>query len=335
MLGLRVCQVVLLLYRSSISHTSFTLYFTPFFYTSSTHTHTHTHTHIYIYIYTVATNLNVSVEPRIRENVARYYLKSFESGERVAVLGVVPDNFETNVKPQFVENLRFELQIGAVRAAVAELEHQGVNKILLLGDTFLSEDLIGEVNGIDACVIPFLLYANRETTSKHSDGNHASSGGHREHDHLQNHSDAPRRGDVIYRDGGEESSSDDHDHDSSTTDVQAALGSSPHMVSTPWAGLQVPIGGPGTNGMFVGYLDLQFDQYGVVRSSSGDSLLLDRSIAPDPEVAAMVAEFYARVQEFEQETLGRARCCAVVCVCVYCVCVCVCVCTLVSVFACV
>ncbi|MEM8592467.1 MAG: bifunctional UDP-sugar hydrolase/5'-nucleotidase [Pseudomonadota bacterium] len=55
---------------------------------------------------------------------------------------------------------------------------------------------------------------------------------------------------------------------------------------------------------YVGLLTLTFDDDGNVTKSSGETMVLDASVPPDPDVAARVAELAAPIEAVQQEVIG-------------------------------
>ncbi len=93
-----------------------------------------------------------SASPLYGSNIQPYIIKEIE-GERVAVLGVL--KVEKTVESSLVTDaVQFTNEIETVRETVAELEKQGINKIIVLshiGYTF-DQQLASEVTGIDAII---------------------------------------------------------------------------------------------------------------------------------------------------------------------------------------
>ncbi len=57
---------------------------------------------------------------------------------------------------------------------------------------------------------------------------------------------------------------------------------------------------------YLGRLDVTFDADGVVTSASGDTILLSRYITPDPNVAAIIAQLAAPIEELKQTPVGES-----------------------------
>jgi 5'-nucleotidase len=68
----------------------------------------------------------------------------------------------------------------------------------------------------------------------------------------------------------------------------------------------VPIVQAGAYSKYLGHLTLTFDAEGNVIDASGDTMLLDASVEPDPEVAARVDELAAPIAEMQNEVVGES-----------------------------
>ena len=77
-------------------------------------------------------------------------------------------------------------------------------------------------------------------------------------------------------------------------------GDAPHayplMVAGP-DGRQVPIVQAGAYSKYLGRITVEFDDAGIVTSATGDTMLLDKGVTPDPEVLARIAELAAPIEE--------------------------------------
>lgn len=89
---------------------------------------------------------------------------------------------------------------------------------------------------------------------------------------------------------------------SNTEDAQYSY---PYMVENPY-GVEVPIVQAYAYSKYLGELEVTFDADGNVVSATGDPLLLDASIEPDPEIAARVAELKEPIEELMQQVVGTA-----------------------------
>lgn len=66
----------------------------------------------------------------------------------------------------------------------------------------------------------------------------------------------------------------------------------------------VPVAHAYAYGKYLGHLVLQFDDAGHVTSASGDTILLDESVTPDPAIAARVAELAGPFEEIKQRVVA-------------------------------
>jgi 5'-nucleotidase len=62
----------------------------------------------------------------------------------------------------------------------------------------------------------------------------------------------------------------------------------------------------GSNNTYLGRLDVEFDADGVLTSWGGDTILLSRYIAPDPEVEAIITELSAPIEELRATPVGES-----------------------------
>ena len=161
-------------------------------------------------------------------------------GEKVGILGATtPDTAEISSPGPTVS---FGEPVAYLTGRVAELEAEGVDKIILLSHLGVADDIaVAEaVPGIDLIV-----------------------GGH-DHALFSNEGDAPH--------------------------------AYPLMVAGR-DGRQVPIVQAGAYSKYLGRITVEFDDTGVVTSATGDSMLLDKGVVPDPEVLARIAELAAPIEE--------------------------------------
>ncbi|MFN3635757.1 MAG: 5'-nucleotidase C-terminal domain-containing protein [Rhizobium rhizophilum] len=88
----------------------------------------------------------------------------------------------------------------------------------------------------------------------------------------------------------------------SNTDEKAA-GPYPTLVKNP-AGADVPIVQAYAYSKYLGDLTVVFDDAGVVKSTSGDTKLLDASVTPDEAYTAKVAELGGPIEELKTKEIG-------------------------------
>jgi 5'-nucleotidase / UDP-sugar diphosphatase len=89
----------------------------------------------------------------------------------------------------------------------------------------------------------------------------------------------------------------------SNTDENAAA-PYPLMVTNP-DGQEVPIVQAYAYSKYVGELEVVWDDDGNVISATGDTILLDASVTPDPEAQARVAELAAPLEELKAQVIGE------------------------------
>jgi 2',3'-cyclic-nucleotide 2'-phosphodiesterase (5'-nucleotidase family) len=83
----------------------------------------------------------------------------------------------------------------------------------------------------------------------------------------------------------------------------SAVGPYPMVRNTAWE-QPVLVVSSGTYGRLVGVLDVTFDDYGVITSWSGDSVLMDESVVANTSVQAQLAADYAQVEAYFAQTVG-------------------------------
>ncbi|WP_172331619.1 bifunctional UDP-sugar hydrolase/5'-nucleotidase [Mangrovicoccus sp. HB161399] len=91
-----------------------------------------------------------------------------------------------------------------------------------------------------------------------------------------------------------------HSHTLLSNTAEGAAGPYPLMIG------EVPIVQAMAYSRYVGHLALTFDDAGNVISATGDTIPLDASVVPDPEVAAKVAEYAAPLEEIKAQVVGSA-----------------------------
>ena len=90
-----------------------------------------------------------------------------------------------------------------------------------------------------------------------------------------------------------------HSHTLMSNDVKGAL-PYPQMVGS------VPVVQAFAYGKYLGHLVLDFDAAGYVTAASGDTILLDASVTPDPAIAARVAELAGPIAEVKARVVAEA-----------------------------
>ncbi|WP_236638579.1 bifunctional metallophosphatase/5'-nucleotidase [Mangrovicoccus ximenensis] len=91
-----------------------------------------------------------------------------------------------------------------------------------------------------------------------------------------------------------------HSHTLLSNTAEGAAGPYPLMIG------EVPIVQAMAYSRYVGHLALTFDDAGKVISAVGDTIPLDASVAPDPDAAALVAEYAAPLEEIKAQVVGTA-----------------------------
>ena len=87
-----------------------------------------------------------------------------------------------------------------------------------------------------------------------------------------------------------------HSHTVLSNTVEGAGGPYPTWVDNP-LGYRVPVVQAGSYSKYLGDLEVTFSDIGIVKDASGEPILLDASVTPDPEVAARVDELKAPIEE--------------------------------------
>ncbi len=77
----------------------------------------------------------------------------------------------------------------------------------------------------------------------------------------------------------------------------------PLMVTGP-DGVAVPIVQAGSYSKYLGHVALTFDDAGVVTAATGDSMLLDASVTPDPAILARIKELSGPIDELKARKVG-------------------------------
>ena len=83
-----------------------------------------------------------------------------------------------------------------------------------------------------------------------------------------------------------------------------AAGPYPTMVENP-GGYQVPVTQAASNSKYLGEFRVVFDEEGVVKEAAGDPLLLDKDIAPDPDVLARVRELAEPIEALKAKQVSQ------------------------------
>ncbi|TVQ54684.1 MAG: LysM peptidoglycan-binding domain-containing protein [Rhodobacteraceae bacterium] len=95
-----------------------------------------------------------------------------------------------------------------------------------------------------------------------------------------------------------------HSHSLLSNTAENAAGPYPLFVDGP-DGRPVPIVSAYAYGKFLGEVTLTFDDEGDVTSAVGEPILLDAAFAPDPDVAARVAELAEPIEALKAQVIGE------------------------------
>ena len=96
-----------------------------------------------------------------------------------------------------------------------------------------------------------------------------------------------------------------HSHTYLSASDPNRAGAYPTWVSQP-DGTMVPVVQAYAYSKYVGHLVLDFDDAGNLISASGDTILLDNSVAEDPEILARVAELAGPIEEMKNRVVASA-----------------------------
>lgn len=96
-----------------------------------------------------------------------------------------------------------------------------------------------------------------------------------------------------------------HSHTLLSSSDPARVGPYPMMVDGI-DGAPVPVVQAYAYGKYLGHLVLTFDDAGVLVAATGDTILLDASVTPDPAVEARVAELAAPLEEIKTRVVAEA-----------------------------
>jgi len=94
-----------------------------------------------------------------------------------------------------------------------------------------------------------------------------------------------------------------HSHTLYSNTYQGAAGEYPLTFESA-AGTPIVYAQAAANNVYLGRMDLEFDADGIIADAEGDTILLSRFITPDPDMEAIVAEFSAEVEAFQNEPTG-------------------------------
>ncbi|MCL4189621.1 MAG: 5'-nucleotidase C-terminal domain-containing protein [Rhodobacteraceae bacterium] len=195
----------------------------------------------------ISSNLDVSQSNVLAGRIAKHAVLEV-GGRKVGIVSALTRDTIEIASPG--PTVIFQEEIEALRAAVADLEGQGVNVILALTHVGLPADLeiAARVAGVDAVI------------------------------------------------GG-------HSHTYLSASNPARHGAYPTWV-TQDDGTAVPVVQAYAYGKYVGHLTLEFDDAGRLLHAGGDTMLVDASVAPDPAIAARVAELGGPIEELKARVVA-------------------------------
>ncbi|WP_133486027.1 bifunctional metallophosphatase/5'-nucleotidase [Aliiroseovarius marinus] len=191
----------------------------------------------------ISGNLDVSQSNILAGKVGNHVVLDV-GGQKIGIISALATDTAETSSPG--EAVIFQDEIDSLKADVAALEAEGVNKIIALNHVGVKKDMaIAEaVAGLDAVI-----------------------GGH------------------------------SHTKFSNTEEGAMAY---PTMVGN------VPVVQAYAYSKYVGHLVLTFDDAGNVTSATGDTILLDASVAEDPEIVARVAELAGPIEEMKTRVVATA-----------------------------
>jgi 5'-nucleotidase / UDP-sugar diphosphatase len=191
----------------------------------------------------ISGNIDVSRSNLLAGRVADHVILEV-GGARIGIVSALATDTVETSSPG--DDVVFADEAEALRADVAALEAQGVDKIIALTHVGLPRDLdlAASVPGLDAIV------------------------------------------------GG-------HSHTLMSNTEEGAL-PYPQMVGG------VPVVQAFAYSKYLGHLVLEFDAAGQVTAASGDTILLDASVTPDPAIAARVAELAGPIAELKARVVAEA-----------------------------
>jgi 5'-nucleotidase len=95
-----------------------------------------------------------------------------------------------------------------------------------------------------------------------------------------------------------------HSHTLFSNTIEGASYPYPEMAEGPDGG-RVPVVQAGAYTKYLGHLALTFDDAGAVTAATGDTMLIDASVAPDPEIVARIAAMGAPIEELKTRVVAE------------------------------
>lgn len=96
-----------------------------------------------------------------------------------------------------------------------------------------------------------------------------------------------------------------HSHTFLSASDPARQGSYPIWVDGPGGGI-VPVVQAGSNGRWLGHLVLELDEAGNLLHASGDTVVVDAAVAPDPDMLEWVAGLAGPIEELKSRVVAEA-----------------------------
>lgn len=198
----------------------------------------------------LSANIDASADTDLAGKILPYTVLDV-NGEQVGVVGLTTDTTPFSSSPG--DTVVFGEYVAALEPVIAELDAQGVNKIVLLSHIGYEDDqaLAAAIDGIDVIV------------------------------------------------GG-------HSHTLLANTVEGASGPYPTVIDSP-SGAPVLIVQAEAYGKYLGNLEVAFDADGVASTWQGEPILLDASVAEDPDVLARVAVLAQPLEELRTTVVGQSE----------------------------
>jgi 5'-nucleotidase/UDP-sugar diphosphatase len=197
----------------------------------------------------LSANINASGDPDLTGKILPYTVLDV-GGEQIGVIGLTTITTPFSSSPG--DTVAFGEYVALLEPVVAELEAQGINKIVLLSHIGYEDDqaLAAAIDGVDIIV------------------------------------------------GG-------HSHTLLSNTVEDASGPYPTVVNSP-SGAPVLIVQAEAYGKYLGNLEVAFDTDGVAAAWQGEPILLDASVAEDPDMLARVAVLAQPLEELRTTVVGQS-----------------------------
>lgn len=197
----------------------------------------------------LSANINASGDPDLTGKILPYTVLDV-GGEQIGVIGLTTITTPFSSSPG--DTVAFGEYVTLLEPVVAELEAQGINKIVLLSHIGYEDDqtLAAAIDGVDIIV------------------------------------------------GG-------HSHTLLANTIEDASGPYPTVVDSP-SGAPVLIVQAEAYGKYLGNLEVAFDTDGVAAAWQGEPILLDASVAEDPDVLARVQALAQPLEELRTTVVGQS-----------------------------